>query len=171
MSNKNMLQNQVTPYWDEAELDDVLFPKGNVVESDKKIQRDALKSAITDEIEEMEDLRRILSSVVGWKNKEIAIALWAGHIEKAEELRSQSEKFDSPESVEAALIERFAQPIYQETDYNKAQLVEKLLPIIRASPISDLRPEVWTDDDRALEQIRWCLDEYVEIIDWDERGP
>jgi hypothetical protein len=158
MSNKNMLQNQVTPYWDEAELDDVLFPKGNVVESDKKIQRDALKSAITDEIEEMEDLRRILSSVVGWKNKEIAIALWAGHIEKAEELRSQSEKFDSPESVEAALIERFAQPIYQETDYNKA-------------PISDLRPEVWTDDDRALEQIRWCLDEYVEIIDWDERGP
>jgi hypothetical protein len=167
MSDQQSLQNKIEPCWTEYELKNVLHPTDNIVRSDEKVQRDKLKKAIENRAERTEDLRKLISPVVNWDNKETAIALWAGHIDKANTLRGESGNLTSPKSAEAALIERFAQPVYEEQNIAKAQLVRKLLPIVRASPISQFRPEIWSDEDQACEQIRWVLDEHVDKMGWE----
>lgn len=167
MTEKLNLQAQIEPYWDEEELDEILHPTGNIIDSDEKIQRDRLKRAIESQEKEAEDLRSMLSAVVRWDNKEPAIALWAGHIERAEELRAGSGQYSSPESLEAGLVERFAQPVYEERDTTKGQLVAKLLPIARSSPVTQLRPEVWENSELAKARVREILDEHVEHKAWD----
>ena len=164
------LQRGISPYWTESELDEVLDPTGNVIVSDEKIQRDRLKDAIEAEQGEVEDLRELLPAVVGWKNKRTAIALWAGHVERANEIRASPGEYTSAKSAEAALIERFSQPVYEQLDRSKADLVDGILPVVRASPLSRPRPEIWDDDERARERIRWVLDEHVDRIDWSRRG-
>jgi hypothetical protein len=166
--NEHSLQEKVSTFWSENELEEILDPTDNVIISDEKIQRDALMQAVKTQTEDTEHLRSMMSAVVGWDNKEPAIALWGGHIEKANELRTQSDDLSSPESVETALIERFSQPVYQERDFTKTQLAEKLLPVVRSSPISQLRPGIWERDERAIERIHQILDEYVDEMYWDE---
>lgn len=170
MSKVGVLQQEISPYWTASELGDVLYPTGNVIVSDEKRQRDRLKRAIETERGEIEGLGELPSAVVGWENRETAIALWAGHVEKANELRASGEDYTSAESVEAALIERFSQPAYEQLDWSKAGLVDRILPIVRASPISRLRPEIRDDEERARERVRQILDEHVERIGWSSRG-
>jgi len=147
-------------------LEDILNPTGNVLDSDEKIQRDALKKAIKNQTDEATELNIIISSVIRWRNKTAAIALWAGHIEKADELHSGLSRYNSPERVEASLIERFGQPVYQEHDYTKEELVNLLVPVIQSSPISDLRPDIWDDEKKARKRVKWVVDNRVEKKDW-----
>lgn len=168
MSDWEDLQQRITPYWSESELNEVLYPTGNLIDSDKKIQRDNLKQAIEDQYDDTEDILSTVSAVVQWDNKEAAIALWAGQIKVAEELRSDDEMYNSPEAVEIALIERFAQPVYEERGVTEPQIVDKMFLVVQSSPISDLRPHVWRDEKYARDWIREILDEYVDRKQWGE---
>lgn len=164
MADDSTFQDQITPYWTDKELDEVLNPSEF---GDERIQRNKLKKAIETQTDCTSDLGVMLSSLVSWKNKDKAIKLWAGHINKAEESRFQS--YSSPEAVEAGLIEHFGQPVFQEEAYDKAKLVDLLVPVIQASPVSELRPGVWDDDQKSQEQVKEVLNEYIEDKEWSRR--
>lgn len=167
MPDKQDWRAEITPHWSDEELNEVLNPPRNGIDSDEMIQRDKFRDAVrarTDE--DTNRLRSVAHAVVKWKNGDVALALWAGHIQRAEELRDNSQSYQSVESVEVGLIERIAQPAYEEKDFNRQELVDHILPVIRSSPLTELRPDVWGDDQRSRNRVESVIDEYVDEIVW-----
>lgn len=147
--------DEVEPLWTAAELRSVL----------KKDARET-RLRLLDEIEETtgdrpEEVTKIMTWLARKPNADIAITLWAGYLERADNDRDNSNVFGSPEDVESSLIERFAYPAYDATSMNVEELVENLVPVVRASPVSELRSEKWSDEEWARERIRTAIEDFV----------
>jgi len=165
MDSPSALQAQITPVWTDEELDAVLDPSVGVLESEAREQRNRLASAIeASDVDAPRDLESVLVEFVRWRNGNTAIALWAGHVDRADEMRGKASPFDDAEAVERSLVERVGQPAHNEAEVGAAQLVATVVPIVRASPVSQLRPELWADDERARERVRSVLEEELEIL-------
>lgn len=157
----------ITPIWTEAELDQFLNLSGGVIKSDVKVQRDKFTQEIQGRTgKSPRELSVVITPFLTWKTGMLGLHCGAGHIEIAEKWRSASHSYDTEESIEIGLIERVGQPVYQETDLDRDELVESILLIVRSSAVSQLRPEFWADDDRAREYIQEVLQDHADIIDW-----
>ncbi|WP_255197063.1 hypothetical protein [Halorarius litoreus] len=167
MGTRSGLQSQVDPLWTEDELDDFLNLQGGAIISKEKKQRDALAKQIEQQSTyPTSNIRRLISAMLGWKNNSAAVALWSGHIEKAEEIRGRP--YRDAKDVEDALIERVVQPAYEEQDIDKMEAMEGTLPIMETSVIAQLRPEIWKNEQKARKRVQEAIDEYVEKKNWNE---
>ncbi len=114
---------------------------------------------VTDD--EPADFNQIVGPALRWENSDGAMLLFCGHVAAAGEKRTKGEEYQSIADVEAALIERFATPAYNENEVTESELVETMIVLVRASPISNLEPEKWRDDERARRATENAIEEHV----------
>ncbi|MFB6185968.1 MAG: hypothetical protein ABEI86_03770 [Halobacteriaceae archaeon] len=161
MSDIDKLQEKITPHWGLDELENVLDPDVEMNSWRTKEKRHLWRDGVIEQGGNTDNLRKILLPVVDWDNGEAAICLWAGQIKKAQELRDNESPYTSAEDIEASLIERIGTPANVEYEYTRSDLAKNIMPIIESAAITQLRPEVWKDDEKALERVEMVCKEYV----------
>ncbi len=165
MSEVANIQEQVTPLWTENKLTNVLEVQSPGIDSKVKKRRDAVARYFYDnDVDYPTNTRRVLTYACKWKDGEVILSFWAGHIEKGNEIRTNEnhEPLTSVEQVEESMIERFGQPAYNETEMNIEQLTDAILPLMRVSPVTNCRPEIWEDDPKARDRIHQALERHME---------
>lgn len=158
----------IDPIVSEQRLEEILTMEGTMLDSPERLQRNEIRTIMEAQgVEPSADVLGLIVACLSWQNHQPAVALWAGHIERAEDALTNTKKFDSLDTVEAALIERFSQPAYEVNNATRDELVDRVLPIVRSSAVAQARPEIWEDDTVARSRVRDIVNKYVEDKEWD----
>lgn len=153
--------DELTPVWSRDTLDEVMYETGTGLDSATREQRTELMSELSDSPEiSTKKIQKAVTETLRWDNYRPALALWAGHIEYAEELGDTV--YDAPDSVLTSLIERFAQPAVARTELDRQTVVKATQEIVNGSAIASLA--IWSDksESEQVAYIRDIVDAYVE---------
>lgn len=165
MGDTSELQKQINPILSKSEFESLLNPSTRVIDSPAKIQRDKLLEHIRTQSSDIPDeLLGVLTEFVRWKNGNTGIALWAGYLDRADNMRKGRSSFGNIEQVEYSLLERIAQPAYNKTDLDKDNLVDVALVFFRSSALTQFRPAFWADDELATTRVENALENTLKIL-------